>query len=135
MVSRFSPDWWWAAAHVVADPLANGDPWLDAALDWDATLAYRRHLWDLGFSVAEAMLQDYHGQTGQRKPRAAETLLYVDVRQLRPAGVGVAHVRIEPVHDDPDRLVRLHVVHAVVLSPRVHVVRRRLRRTRSSVSV
>jgi len=44
-----------AAAHVVADPLAAGDPWLDPTLDWDATLAYRRHLWDLGLSVAEAM--------------------------------------------------------------------------------
>ena len=44
-----------AAAHVVADPLASVDPWLEATLDWDATLAYRRHLWDLGLSVAEAM--------------------------------------------------------------------------------
>jgi hypothetical protein len=44
-----------AAAHVVADPLASGDPALQAALDWDATLAYRRHLWGLGFGVAEAM--------------------------------------------------------------------------------
>jgi uncharacterized protein DUF993 len=44
-----------AAAHVVADPLADSDPWLDAKLDWDATLAYRRHLWGLGFGVAEAM--------------------------------------------------------------------------------
>src|SRR5439155_17103489 len=44
-----------AAAHVVADPLGTVDPWLTPALDWDATLAYRRHLWDLGLSVAEAM--------------------------------------------------------------------------------
>jgi len=44
-----------AAAHVVADPLAECDPWLDARLDWDATIAYRRHLWKLGFGVAEAM--------------------------------------------------------------------------------
>jgi len=44
-----------AAAHVVADPLAECDPWLDAPLDWDATIAYRRHLWRLGFGVAEAM--------------------------------------------------------------------------------
>ncbi len=44
-----------AAAHVVADPLADCDPWLDARLDWDATIAYRRHLWKLGFGVAEAM--------------------------------------------------------------------------------
>ena len=45
----------YAAAHVVCDPLADTDPWLTAVLDWDATLAYRRHLWDLGFSIAEAM--------------------------------------------------------------------------------
>src|SRR5262249_8812331 len=44
-----------AAAHVVADPLAECDPWLDAPMDWDATIAYRRHLWRLGFGVAEAM--------------------------------------------------------------------------------
>jgi hypothetical protein len=44
-----------AAAHVVADPLASDEPWLAASLDWEATLAYRRRLWDLGLSVAEAM--------------------------------------------------------------------------------
>ena len=45
----------YAAAHVVADPLANVDPWLDAAIDWDATLKYRQYLWSLGLGVAEAM--------------------------------------------------------------------------------
>ncbi len=45
----------YAAAHVVADPLADVDPWLDAAIDWDQTIAYREHLWDLGLGVAEAM--------------------------------------------------------------------------------
>ena len=45
----------YAAAHVVADPRSPKDPWLDAAIDWDATLAYRRHLWSWGFGVAEAM--------------------------------------------------------------------------------
>ncbi len=44
-----------AAAHVVADPLAAGNPWLDAAVDWEATIAYRRYLWSLGLGVAEAM--------------------------------------------------------------------------------
>ena len=44
-----------AAAHVVSDPLANVDPWLATAIDWDATLAYRRYLWEQGFGVAEAM--------------------------------------------------------------------------------
>jgi hypothetical protein len=44
-----------AAAHVVADPLADVDPWLDAAIDWDRTIAYRERLWDVGLGVAEAM--------------------------------------------------------------------------------
>lgn len=46
----------YAAAHVVLDPLASTDPW-DASpvVDWDATLAFREHLWSLGFKVAEAM--------------------------------------------------------------------------------
>jgi hypothetical protein len=44
-----------AAAHVVADPRSTKEPWLEAAIDWDATLAYRKHLWSWGFGVAEAM--------------------------------------------------------------------------------
>jgi hypothetical protein len=44
-----------AAAHVVSDPRADVDPWLATAIDWDATLAYRRYLWEQGFGVAEAM--------------------------------------------------------------------------------
>ncbi|WP_262271665.1 dihydrodipicolinate synthase family protein [Microvirga yunnanensis] len=44
-----------SAAHVVADPLADADPWLQAAIDWDRTIAYRERLWDLGLGVAEAM--------------------------------------------------------------------------------
>ncbi|NBB82144.1 MAG: DUF993 family protein [Alphaproteobacteria bacterium] len=44
-----------AAAHVVADPLAAIDPWLETAVDWDRTIAYREHLWSLGLGVAEAM--------------------------------------------------------------------------------
>ena len=44
-----------AAVHVVADPLANVNPTLDIAVDWDATLAFRRHIWSLGLAVAEAM--------------------------------------------------------------------------------
>src|SRR3954469_8163009 len=45
----------YSAAHVVADPFATTNPWLSAAIDWDAALAYRRHLWALGLGVAEAM--------------------------------------------------------------------------------
>ena len=45
----------YAAAHVVADPLSAADPWLQPAIDWDATLAYRHYLWSLGLGIAEAM--------------------------------------------------------------------------------
>lgn len=44
-----------AAAHVVVDPLRTTEPLKQPAIDWDATLAYREHLWSLGFAVAEAM--------------------------------------------------------------------------------
>ena len=44
-----------AAAHVVADPLAAGDPWLTTDIDWDRTIAYRHYLWSLGLGVAESM--------------------------------------------------------------------------------
>jgi hypothetical protein len=45
----------YSAAHVVSDPRAAIDPWLQAAVDWDATIAYRQRLWSLGLGVAEAM--------------------------------------------------------------------------------
>ncbi|MFG2000700.1 dihydrodipicolinate synthase family protein [Spirillospora sp. NPDC048911] len=40
----------YAAAHVVVDPLSDS-----GSLDWDTTLAFRRHLWSHGLGVAEAM--------------------------------------------------------------------------------
>src|SRR5436190_3538756 len=70
-----------AAAHVVAAPLAAIDPWLDTAIDWDATLAYRRHLWSLGFGVAEAM------DTAQRgRGRDCGRALAVSKRPVADAG-------------------------------------------------
>jgi hypothetical protein len=62
-----------AAAHVVADPRADNDPWLDTAVDWDATLAYRRHLWAHGFGVAEAMDTAQRGM-GLAWPTALELI-------------------------------------------------------------
>jgi hypothetical protein len=44
-----------AAAHVVADPRGENVPGAPAAIDWDATLAFRRHLFRYGLGVAEAM--------------------------------------------------------------------------------
>lgn len=45
----------YAAAHVVSDPLRDLDPWGGPAIDWERTMAFRHHLWALGFKIAEAM--------------------------------------------------------------------------------
>ncbi len=45
----------YAAAHVVADPVASVHPTEETAIDWEATLAFRHHLWSYGLGVAEAM--------------------------------------------------------------------------------
>lgn len=45
----------YAAAHVVANPHAASDPTGTPAIDWERTLAYRDHLLNLGFGIAEAM--------------------------------------------------------------------------------
>ncbi|MFH8347057.1 dihydrodipicolinate synthase family protein [Streptomyces sp. NPDC018045] len=62
-----------AAAHVVADPFADTTPDGPAAIDWDATLAFRRHLWSHGLGVAEAMDTAQRGM-GLDWPSAAELI-------------------------------------------------------------
>lgn len=44
-----------AAAHVVACPFADRGPHAPAAIDWNATIEFRRHLDGLGLGIAEAM--------------------------------------------------------------------------------
>ncbi|MGE0241161.1 MAG: dihydrodipicolinate synthase family protein [Parvibaculaceae bacterium] len=44
-----------AAAHIVVDPLRTSDPAASPIFDWEKTLAFRHHLLDLGFGIAEAM--------------------------------------------------------------------------------
>lgn len=63
----------YAAAHVVADPFASNDPWLNPAIDWDTTLTFRHRLWDLGLGVAEAMDTAQRGM-GLGWPEAQELI-------------------------------------------------------------
>ncbi|MGP3975381.1 dihydrodipicolinate synthase family protein [Streptomyces sp. 8N114] len=93
-----------AAAHVVADPLAETSPDGPAVLDWDATLAFRRHLWEHGLGVAEAMDTaqrgmglDWAGAAELIRRSAAEAKAVggrlacgVGTDQLRPHGAGPA---------------------------------------------
>jgi hypothetical protein len=74
-----------SAAHVVADPFADADPSAGGAIDWDATLAYRRHLAGLGLGIAEAM------DTAQRGMGLswADSLLLIRRTHAELAGSGV----------------------------------------------
>ena len=78
----------YAAAHVVCDVLADTTPLSPARLDWEATLAYRRYLWSLGFAVAEAM------DTAQRGMGLdwsnAQELIRRSLAEARAAGGTVA---------------------------------------------
>ncbi|MGQ7848017.1 dihydrodipicolinate synthase family protein [Granulosicoccus sp. 3-233] len=90
----------YAAAHVVCDPLADNDPWIDTAVDWDRTLAYREYLWSIGLGVAEAM------DTAQRGMGLSwETSLELVQRSMELAnagghliasGAGTDHLEITP---------------------------------------
>jgi Protein of unknown function (DUF993) len=88
----------YAAAHVVADPLADIDPWLDAAIDWERTIAFRHYLWDLGLGVAEGMDTAQRG-AGLDWAGARELIRRaLEAAQARPAaliscGVGTDHLQ------------------------------------------
>ncbi|MDA0634238.1 dihydrodipicolinate synthase family protein [Nonomuraea sp. MCN248] len=88
----------YAAAHVVADPLGDNTPGSPAAVDWDATLRFRRHLWSYGLRVADAM------DTAQRnmgldwaatreliRRGAAEAATLGDPAELLACGAGTDH--------------------------------------------
>jgi hypothetical protein len=86
-----------AAAHIVADPLADIDPWEAAAIDWDKTIAFRHYLWDLGLGVAEAM--DTAQRSGGLDWSNAKALIghALDAARSRPGvkiccGVGTDHL-------------------------------------------
>jgi hypothetical protein len=82
--ARFTGRVAYAAAHVVADPGAENVPGAPAVLDWDATLAFRRHLWSHGFGVAEAMDTAQRGM-GLDYPAARE-LVRRSAAEARAAG-------------------------------------------------
>ena len=88
----------YAAAHVVADPLAEADPWLDTAIDWDRTVAFRRHLWALGLGVAEAMDTAQRGM-GMDWPASLELIARsIDAAKDQPGallacGAGTDHLK------------------------------------------
>jgi hypothetical protein len=69
-----------AAVHVVADPREENTPASGANIDWDATTAFRRHIWSWGLAVADAMDTAQRGM-GLDWPNTSELI----VRSLKEA--------------------------------------------------
>ena len=92
----------YSAAHVVANPQADNNPSLDCAIDWDATIAYRQHLWSLGLGVAEAMDTAQRGM-GLDWPTSLELIRHsLDAAKDIPgalvaSGCGTDHLDIDQV--------------------------------------
>jgi len=91
----------YAAAHVAADSWSAREPWLEAAVDWDATIAFRRHLWSWGLGVAEAMDTAQRGM-GMDWPASLELIRRtLEAAQGVPGavvgcGAGTDHLAPEP---------------------------------------
>jgi hypothetical protein len=101
-----------AAVHVVADPFAAREPSSGPAIDWEATVAYRRHLLDLGLGIAEAMDTAQRGMgldwTGARE------LIERSLAAASPAererifsGAGTDHLHPDDARS-PDDVVRAY---------------------------
>jgi hypothetical protein len=88
-----------AAAHMVADPFVDNDPWLTNAIDWDRTMAYRDYLWGLGLGVAEAMDTAQRGM-GLDWPMALE-LIKRSVKQAKATPGAVVFSGAGTDHLDP----------------------------------
>jgi hypothetical protein len=63
-----------AAAHVVADVHADYVPGQTPAVDWEATIAFRRHLFSYGIGIAEGMDTSERGPGGLDWPQAQELI-------------------------------------------------------------
>ncbi|MBA9004212.1 dihydrodipicolinate synthase family protein [Thermomonospora cellulosilytica] len=101
----------YAAAHVAADPYGDNTPGAPAAIDWDATLAFRRHLWRQGLGVADAM------DTAQRGMgldwAATSELIRRSAAEARACGgtvaVGVGTDHLPPGPHDLDRIAEAYL--------------------------
>ena len=78
----------YAAAHVVVDPRRDVDVFTENAIDWDSTLAFRRHLWKYGFAVAEAM--DTAQRGGGLTWASAQDLIRRSLAEARAENGGIA---------------------------------------------
>jgi len=97
----------YSAAHVVANARADNNPWLDCAIDWDVTIAFRQRLWSMGLGVAESMDTAQRGM-GLDWPASLELIgRTLDAARDFPdalvaSGCGTDHLASEAAHGVDD---------------------------------
>ncbi|SIO26028.1 dihydrodipicolinate synthase family protein [Agromyces cerinus] len=97
----------YAAAHVVPKAHADNTPGQPAEIDWDATLAFRHHVWSWGLGVADAM------DTAQRNmgldAAATRELISRSAAEAASVGgrlvVGVNTDHVDEEHIPLDRII------------------------------
>jgi hypothetical protein len=101
----------YAAAHVVPRVGGENVPGAPADIDWDATLAFRHHVWSWGLGVADAM------DTAQRNmgldPKATRELITRSAAEARAAG-GALVVGVNTDHVDDEIITLPAIVDAYV---------------------
>jgi len=99
----------YAAAHVVPRATADNTPGQPADIDWDSTLAFRRHVWSWGLGVADAM------DTAQRNmglDAAATRELITRSAQAAQEEGGALVVGVNTDHIDDEVISLDHVIDA-----------------------
>jgi hypothetical protein len=101
----------YAAAHVVPRVAAENVPGAPADIDWDATLAFRHHVWSWGLGVADAM------DTAQRNmgldAKAVRELIARSAAEARSVG-GALVVGVNTDHVDDEVVPLQEVIDAYV---------------------
>jgi len=101
----------YAAAHVIPKAWAENVPGATADIDWDATLAFRRHVWSWGLGVADAM------DTAQRNmgldAAATRELITRSAAEARAAG-GSLVVGVNTDHVEDEVILLDQVIDAYV---------------------
>jgi len=99
----------YAAAHVVPKPFADNTPGRPAEIDWDATLAFRHHVWSWGLGVADAM------DTAQRNmgldARATRELISRSAAEAASVGANLV-VGVNTDHVDDESISLEQVIDA-----------------------
>lgn len=102
----------YAAPHVVVDALAEYTPGVDPPIDWDATIAFREHLWSYGIGIAEAMDTSERGPGGLTWPQAQELITRSLAASQKVGGAivcGAGTEQLTSIHPSLDEIADAYI--------------------------